>query len=522
MYNIKIILATLLLITGCAHSPAYQSSLPASSLPAVSSEQPLEAQTAPPAVEPAADIQPQPEFYSLFKGDERYFFTPEGEMVPEEQQYSSINDPETETELYRVYSKDEDIGKDDPNGLPIVEHYNALYDAEGNMLCDWDKYYYQPGTGKLVIRHNLGNMYMMAPHSLQDGQSSCLFDPVSGEVVLEGIFTLTELSNGVYMALDTDGKLLGTIDRDGNILAGFPSPVNCYYPSVHDGYIQGSDYDPFSYISSKESQYFILDENLNVIFKGGNINMGFVGLRGPYFLHEAGPAVKEVISFDTRLPIFSYDPRTYTLDYFDGELMILRSGNRPDWKYTLCNAEGNAISEQYDRISSDYMQWDQADLPADIFLAQQGETVMLLDRSGKVTAQNTLPGADRFDFERSGFYSYSSQGALAGDYSTGILDSDLKVVIPAEKYLSINMAANYSSGKTEYYPLWLAYHQVNGSSRCDVLDINGELLISNLTTVGTIGPDRIAVVRGFSMGLMDLEGSWIAKHSVYNSLGRSD
>ena len=42
--------------------------------------------------------------------------------------------------------------------------------------------------------------------------------------------------------------------------------------------------------------------------------------------------------------------------------------------------------------------------------------------------------------------------------------------------------------------------------------------MKNLTAVGDAGEGRIAVVRGSSVGLIDFEGNWIARHSIYDTL----
>ena len=59
---------------------------------------------------------------------------------------------------------------------------------------------------------------------------------------------------------------------------------------------------------------------------------------------------------------------------------------------------------------------------------------------------------------------------------------------------------------------------VNNSLRTDLLDLSGTVRVSDLTAVDSISNGRMAAVRGFSMGLMDLEGNWISRYSIYDNI----
>jgi hypothetical protein len=55
-----------------------------------------------------------------------------------------------------------------------------------------------------------------------------------------------------------------------------------------------------------------------------------------------------------------------------------------------------------------------------------------------------------------------------------------------------------------------------GIYRYDILDHTGKVVVSNVTEVYGSGPDRIALHRGFSVGLMDWSGNWIVKRDIFS------
>jgi len=43
--------------------------------------------------------------------------------------------------------------------------------------------------------------------------------------------------------------------------------------------------------------------------------------------------------------------------------------------------------------------------------------------------------------------------------------------------------------------------------------------VDNITTVYDVGPNRIALRRGFDVGLMDWNGNWIVKRRIFTGFG---
>lgn len=96
--------------------------------------------------------------------------------------------------------------------------------------------------------------------------------------------------------------------------------------------------------------------------------------------------------------------------------------------------------------------------------------------------------------------------------------------IPLEKnYYHMNRLYNF--GKLPYFAAY--YETRQGSSHIDLLDENGHILIENCWENTTLENDdvlsffcdgyRVLARRGFSQGMLDMEGNWIYKESVFDS-----
>lgn len=459
--------------------------------------------------------------YSVYHLQSTYQFDRDGLLIPKEEQYTTITHTETGEPLYRVYTRQQDSGEDDEYGNPVVKNLSALYDAQGNLLYDWEEVYYAQGAGSLLLRHSYNPFSMYAPAEPNEDAFFTLWDPASGKEVLEDVSLLHRVTDGIYLALDSRGMMLGTVDTLGNKLHGFPAPIVSFYPIISGGYIIANDQNPYEW-QDREFTYYLFDDHLNLLFEGKNINMTYYGLRGNFLLQ--GEKVLELRSLPELEILYTYPEDTIGLDYFDGERMILRNGSRGSWEYTFCDAEGNPLSETYHAIRFD--DFPQSDTPVSRFLAQRSEEIFLLDRNGRVVSQTEIPGLQYVSVAGDGLYNYYIQGEANayGGFSQlcGLLGPDLSVIISADTYHHIERAYSGSGDNLTPCDLLFCYKSINGMARYDVTDLSGKLLISNLSQIGTVSENRLCAVCGFSIGLMDWQGNWISRYSVHDSLRQDD
>ncbi len=447
--------------------------------------------------------------YSIYIGERVYEMDASGRLCGEEERFDfDIIDPLTEECVYRVRTRDEDTGEDDEYGNPVTQRWSALYSADGTLACDWAPYEYSQGIGGLVIRHEPMKWWDMPEENMQ----SALWDPVSGETVIDKIHNLNPMGNGDFLALSTTGRVMGVLDGEANVVSGFPAPAEVYYPSVESGLIFANFANPYDYDKEKSDQYIVMDRELNTVFSGKYeyFSASFMGLRGSYLLWRTQDAAG-ILSVPDMEPVTEL-PNGQDLRYFDGERMILSQGRG----FVLCGADGEILCGPYDMLSYED-EYGDSDAAAERFLARSEDTLFLLDRSGKELARVSQPGLDSAWEMQGGLFCYVVQ--KADRTAAGVLNQEFQTAISASDYESIFRLSTWKNGKAVYHDLLVCSHTLsNGVWRQDLLDLQGNVLMKNLTAVGDAGEGRIAVARGSSVGLIDFEGNWIARHSIYDTL----
>ena len=63
----------------------------------------------------------------------------------------------------------------------------------------------------------------------------------------------------------------------------------------------------------------------------------------------------------------------------------------------------------------------------------------------------------------------------------------------------------------------LGRYRYGGSELCDLLDLNGNILIEKAKNIAVLSEDRFWVEKGFSQGLMDDQGNWLFQQSLFDS-----
>ena len=248
--------------------------------------------------------------------------------------------------------------------------------------------------------------------------------------------------------------------------------------------------------------------------------MAYYGLHGPYFLVDGEENRREVRSLEDFSLLYFFDDDLERLEYFDGACLILCTGERDDGRYTLRNTQGMVLSAEYDelRAENDFS----SDFPSERFLGRAGEHIDILDRDGKVLYSTDLPGVEYCEPQGGGYYACcvtcsdpDSGEALS---SACLLGPELQMLVPAGTYSYIYRFSTEEDGHIVWQDFFAGRKMVNNSFRTDLLDLSGTVRASDLTAVGSISNGRMAAVRGFSMGLMDLEGNWISRYSIYDNL----
>lgn len=112
----------------------------------------------------------------------------------------------------------------------------------------------------------------------------------------------------------------------------------------------------------------------------------------------------------------------------------------------------------------------------------------------------SMYGAEYVYFEKNFYYDLSGQPlALAQEYN----------------YL-YRMYDSSGQSSLEYFEA--GYTNEQGQSRVDLLDKDCNVLVGDLNSIRAFANGVFVVERGFERGLMDAQGNWIYKESVFNEL----
>lgn len=76
---------------------------------------------------------------------------------------------------------------------------------------------------------------------------------------------------------------------------------------------------------------------------------------------------------------------------------------------------------------------------------------------------------------------------------------------------------NDSLGTEDEPPLVIGHYRFGGSELCDLLDLNGGILIEKAKNITVLSEEHFWVEKGFSQGLMDTQGNWLFQQSLFDS-----
>ena len=438
----------------------------------------------------------------------------DGNLIPKEEIMTELHDIVTGEVVAKTVSKTEDTGKDDEYGYPITVTYTQLYDKDEKLLRDWEKVSYSAAYNGLLIRSDTMNMYEMPDENFY----AELWDTKTDKTVIEDVFQLNKVDDEHILALDAQGLLLGMLDDNAKPVAGFPVAEKYYHPTVNEGRILASTHDPYNASPTKDHTYRLLDYNLDTVFETQQLNISYYALVGPYATYTTD-SERGILSLETLKPVYIYENPNDNVNYYDGELVIVRNGSRQtqEWSSRLYKADKTPLTDEYDEIT-----FDDGNLrieePAPYFLARKGDELHILSRSGKVVFSNTFSGLENA-YINGGYIEYGVE--TPDGFKMGLLDKELNVIISAEEneYYSVSRKVDYSNGKKHPTNVLTATrYNAADEMRTDILTLDGSPIVTDLSAVGTVTDEAIAVIRGFNFGLIDYNGEWISKYSIYNDV----
>ncbi|MBO4289658.1 MAG: hypothetical protein J5865_06120 [Lachnospiraceae bacterium] len=421
-----------------------------------------------------------------------YVMDPEGHLLDYEKIPTPILD-ELSGEV-KFYSRTEytRIGE----GEEDVKVSSTLYDTEGNILEADVPFLYNRACGSCVVR--LDSRAALMWEGQFNGYSGDLYDPYARKVVREGVCNVTRLTENSALATDSQGVLLGVVDADGAVLAGFPMDAGPFkYPYVYGNgfvltYTEDED-DLTSIILNSRLEYVdYADENESYrVFNCGE--RGYVLAKR---LEDGGTWILDLDKWEVLLTT------EYSVERMDGERIICEK----DDQYWLLDWNGNKLAGPYDDLQPAR---ETEDDPLEGLIGKEGTTVCRMDLDGNVLNKLDIPRLSYISVYDGIVYcstdEYDSETGYYG-YGMVILNYELRQFIPSD-YTSIGRVA------PGIYACPIGTPQ--GESRVNLFNAEGEMIFSGAMSVGQGDEHAIPVLKGFSVGLIDLQGNWIAKNNRY-------
>lgn len=473
-----------------------------------------------PADKQAASATEQ--LYTIFFGDypnrKTWVIDKNGETVPEDKQYTVLRDLLTGEPQCKTLSRVEAAGKDEYDNI-TTRDVSALFDLDGNLLYDWSECVYKDGFGDFVIRQS--RWLMFYEETLPKDFESVLWNFKTGRTQLPEAGEIFSMGDGeTLLLMDTVYRPLGIVDKSGNTLSGFPAPEKyAYATEAWNGYILASSRPFAAYDEDPSYRYFLLNSNFEELLSHKYLYRSYFGNVLQYVDGDGEQEQVGIIAPDGK-ELLRPAPGE-SLYYFDDGLAVIQTGEyesqtNPERRKLVRLSDGAVLAEDYEILEFAGSYEDKT--PVEKFLGYKSGSVHVLGRDGKILAQKEVGGIKYLDNIPGGFIRCSTLTADGGN-SDAILDmKDLREIVPPGVYSNVMQATEWTGGELIHYEL-LTADPITGVDRQytrDVLDMDGNVLVSGLNDIFGVGPDRLAVRKGFEAGLMDWHGNWIVKRSVFS------
>jgi len=509
-------------LCGCAAQPAQSPSGAAGTQSAFAASSPeVAAPSAPVSGEPSAEGETAPEFNGIYRiyGDFRYgergnyYLDGDGSLRDSGYSYETLCDLLTGEPAYYLRQRLVPTGERTDWGEPVAVAEQSLYALDGTMLVEWRPYNYGYCLDGLVTRTAV-EAWTTGVTSLEEADAA-LFDPVTGEVRRKDVASLERVDDNTVAAYDIFGWMLGTLDKSGDAVAGFPMSVEIGGATAGCGYLMTRA--PDTAWDGSNIPWLVLDRNLAVVdtVVCNYLSGGMEEYHGPYAMITYADDVCGVYDLERREEILSTD--LGRIDYFDGERMILTLRSDGRWARALCDTDFNTLAGPYPSL------WpckeEKGNAPAEAFVAQEGDRVVKLDRDGREVAAVAAENLEYITAWNCGGVTYTTRKQDEdGDYSycVMILDENFNPAVPENVYTGVYQLSVQRGSRYAPIPVWVANRPLpNGRNVIDLLRADGTPIMTSLAAIGNASEEKIAVVRGSKVGLIDYEGNWLAQNTVY-------
>ena len=438
-----------------------------------------------------------------------------GKTIPEDKQFTVLYDILTGEPQCLVKTRYEETGRDE-YGYVQTNEYSALFDLAGKLICDWDSYYYHSGFGDYLVRFSAN----IPPDDWTGYMGRYdLWNFKTGESFGRDVSTIRRLANGIVLLLDDTSRPLGTVDGSGNIISGFPLPEQYAYAWPWNGYVFASTHSYYTDNLLPE-RYFLLTPDFKQILSYDLLD---TRSNDEVLKFADGVGTNKIRSgiVTTKGEEIYYVPDYKLVQYFDKDIVVTRTKEYTTYtdpeRYRIERiSDGAVLIEDVQRFSYDY---SYEKIEIEKVLAYRDGYLYAIDKKTGDIKQKEMQGVSYIETFSTGMFLVS---IMTEDYSFSemLINGDLQEITSQGQYLNLRQSIRWKGETLENYNVIVAekYDQKRNVYYRDLLDMEGNLILQGLNDVFGVGPDRIAVRKGFSVGLMDWDGNWIVKRSIFSEL----
>ena len=467
-----IALAAAVLLTSCSN-PVFES---LSSTPSEGASVSESSEASEPSVPRPEDVRT----FALWLDDTHQIVNTNGEMILQDPNAELLYDMATSRPQYIVRYRYEKLAEDADGWITDSRTWADIYDLNGNLLLEGLDLSYTNLFGECL--YGWGN----------DGSEKLLKLPSGESLTDKDISYVSAIGSDFLMLYGTNGEAIGFADPHGNI-------------TETSGLALSSVSESGYYISTDPAtgKFGLLDSSLGEIFPTEYESINVIGDYA--FLWDGN--ISRAITLPEMKEAFSIEG--WVLNYFDGEVGVVR--NYDTLESRLVDADGNFLTED----SWSYIDYSRLPYPADVFCAYNSDGCALLARDGSILLQKKNGSISPLG---DGVYSLSWYDIVDGEnvsYSQAI-DAQGNIIVPAGRYDWLTICYNL----LEPLPLFTGTYQTGqGNYRTDVLNLEGNIILSGLKNLYQTDGEYFAVEKGFSAGILDREGNWLYQTSTFQTFG---
>ena len=367
-----------------------------------------------------------------------------------------------------------------------------LYSSKGKALEGSGNCIYGDCLGTLVVKRLQPGAGRLDADGLPAAEVCWLYDPSEKALAAENICSIERLTDKTAVCLDSKRHILGVYDAKGEKILDDPFEGQFAYGYGCGEYILG-------YPGSGSA---VLNKDLEIIAaseKMFDMDLYDCGAQGVLCVIKENDFYYIFRTSDAKLL------GTFSSDFLATDGINVICGDERELDVDLHSMRGKRLAGPFDKIS---LLRDGNDVPVGMTLARKEDTVYVLDKNGTVKAQRRIPGLVRAysTFDGLILCEYEHENDWTGDREIGcaLLRQDLSWVSDRDRYFTAleRVTDGITSGTRQ-----------NGehSFRTDLYNDSAEVIFKRVQHVGTADDEAIAVCGEEYFGLIDHQGSWIAK-----------